>query len=180
MTNRDAVRRAVEASFVKAEAHYNRTFIRPRIIFLQKGRTAGTACSSTWVLDFNEALLNHQLDAFLARTVPHEVAHLVDYKVNNGHERTGTGRRRVHGNNWKKVMRVLEVKDSTRCHSYDTSMVQRRKRRKVATVDYCCKDCLKTIPLTTIRHKKALRGRVYSHKCSEGRGVLVLMRDFLK
>ena len=171
MTNRDAVRRAVEANFVKAEAHYNRTFKRPRVVFLKTGTTAGTADSRKWILDFNESIFNIQLDAFLARTVPHEVAHLVDYKVNNGHERTRTGRRRVHGNNWKNVMRVLQVKDATRCHSYDTDNVKRRTRKQSSTVNYCCEDCKATVPLGIIRHRKVVSsGVIYSHRCPVGKG----------
>lgn len=122
-----------------AEEHFEQKFAFPTIVYKKRGRTAGTANTRGWTLDFNRALFEQNVEDFLARTVAHEMAHLIDSQINpEGHEhrvvRGRNGYRRtkrdIHGRHWKNVMRVIGA-DSSRCHSYDVSTVSRKSERFV-------------------------------------------------
>jgi len=156
------IRTEVARYITIAEEKYDRTFKAPTILFNLKGTTAGTANPKEWRLKFQPVLAANHFDDFVARTVPHEVAHLIDFEINNkiGQPRavtvTRSGRvrrakRSLHGESWKRVMRVFGVTDITRCHSYDTSMV---KSRRGVRFDYICNGCGKKMDLGASQHKK--------------------------
>lgn len=110
-------------------------FPMPTILYTKRGTTAGTARYTQWEINLNAGLLmdpKHQ-DEMIKQTAPHELAHLVTFKVypetmergavqwtRNGLKR---GKREVHGPRFMSVMRVMG-KDETRCHSMDTSAVR--------------------------------------------------------
>lgn len=81
----------------------------PTIIYKTKSATGGWAHLGRNTVDYNPILLNENLDAFIARTVGHEVAHLAAYEL---------FRDKGHGYWWKHIMRVIGQEPS-RCHSYD-------------------------------------------------------------
>lgn len=97
-----------------------------RVEFSLKGTTAGMAYIGQKVIKYNPTLLRENPEAFLARTVGHEVVHHAAY-AKYGNEISG------HGEEWKRMMRKLGLPD-TRCHSYDTSNVPTRvgKTRNVS------------------------------------------------
>lgn len=150
-----------------AEKHYNTTIAMPTIKYDKRGTTAGTANYRTWTVDFNAVLLMQNVDDFIARTVPHELAHLINDQVYpESHQSAGTtvvrrgGRlihkrlpRDVHGTSWQSVMRVLGVNDITRCHSYDTtdSKVVKSNGRQVKWVCSRCKAELMLTPAKSAR-----------------------------
>jgi len=135
-----------------AEAHYNRKFDFPSISYTVRGTTAGTATGSKQV-NFNPVLLMENTDLFISRTVPHELAHCLDYVINpQNHTRTWSRRKRVvHGADWKRVMAVIGAADATRCHKYDTANA--RVKQKVRH-EWVCNDCAAKMELGPKRHNK--------------------------
>lgn len=168
----DAVQKYIDI----ANKHYKplTPFAMPKIVFEKRGTTAGTAHTPSWTVDFNVVLLMENTETFLARTVPHEVAHLIDMRHVQGTNGYSTGirydrfgrprrmKRDVHGESWQSVMRVFGVKDSTRCHRYDTtnSRVKQRNRYK-----YQCR-CPEGITAGPKHHARIMRGeRIWCNRC---------------
>ena len=98
---------------------YNTEFDFPRIEWVVCGTTAGRAWLGQWRIQLNEQLCKENTEDFMSDTIPHEVAHLVAYKVfgDDG-----------HGDGWRSVMRALGLNPS-RCHDYDTRNVQGKRSR---------------------------------------------------
>ena len=122
----------LKAGIALAEAKYGRKFEMPRVIYEKRGTTAGTASYVKWEIDLNAGLLMRNVEDFIERTVPHELAHLITDRVypenhhNRGFQITRGGRfkrakRDVHGADWQSVCTVLGMSNITRCHQYDTS-----------------------------------------------------------
>lgn len=90
------------------------------IAFDLRGTCAGQAFTGRNHLRFNVGLGIDNLERFLSRTVPHEVAHIVA----NKHFK----KRCCHGREWKWVMEKVFGVDPSRCHNYDVT--NHRVRRK--------------------------------------------------
>lgn len=111
------------------------------IKFDLRGTTAGTASYNRQygtseltniVINYNNVLLTENEEDFLARTVPHEVAHVVAQRV------FGLGFKRInHGPEWKHVMQVFGC-DASRCHKYDVTNARVRTTKKF-TVECGCR-----------------------------------------
>jgi SprT protein len=99
------------------------------------------------VIRYNLAMAACQPEAFLAETVPHEVAHVVTAVCH--------GRVRPHGTEWQAVMRWLGFEAPQRCHRFETPPGTRGQRRWT----YRC-DC-REHRLSTTRHNRAQRGLGY-------------------
>ena len=159
-----------------AEKHFGQTFRFPIVKYQKRGTTAGTADCLKWVLDFNAVIFNENVEDFLARTVPHEMAHLIDYQVYQKQARmasfgavrwTRSGPRRakreVHGPTWKSIMRLLGAPES-RCHSYDVTNA--RVKRSGNRVTYVCGGCGKSYDVGPKHHNAILRGgKVWCRLC---------------
>lgn len=115
-----------------AEAKYGQKFAMPHVSYDLRGATAGKASCPTWSIKLNGQLLAENADDFIARTVPHELAHLITDRVypeahrGRGITFTSTGKvrrakREVHGPRWQSVALALGMEDVTRCHTYDTT-----------------------------------------------------------
>ena len=133
------------------KAHYGVSLNMPAVKYAKRGTTAGTAEIRNWTVNFNGALLMENVEDFIARTVPHELAHLAVERIYpEAHRPQRVGRRLkrdFHGADWQEVMRVLKVTDITRCHSYDTSntkIVKSTGKR----VEWKCSKCDATLLLT--------------------------------
>jgi len=157
----------LEACVEIANKHFiNRTIRMPVIKYDVKGTRGGYVNSGVNVVHYNPILLMDNIDAFIGRTVPHELAHLITYIVFGTEHTTGRRRRRiVHGESWREVMRVLGA-PTTRCHSYDTKAA--RTRRKMPRVEYTCARCSKVVTLGHRQNIKHLRGEKYWHKPCKG------------
>lgn len=154
------VKKRVEAKLKEGlktlNTHYKTSMSMPRVTYKVRGSTAGKADYSKWEVMLNAVLLMENIDDFIERTVPHELAHLGAFKVypetlNRFADEAGAmfrmlrvrrgklrmPKREVHGPRWQEVMRVLGVKDSSRTHTYDVSNSSRRKAR----YDYKCSGC---------------------------------------
>jgi len=123
----------------------------PAVAFDLRGRAAGQAVFARRSRDcrirINAALLDSHPQQMLADTVPHEVAHVVIYRL--------YGRRvRPHGKEWQALMRAFGV-DPAPCHALPAEPVRQLKR--------FCYECACDEPawLTSIRHKRALQGTAY-------------------
>lgn len=90
---------------------------------------------------------------FLARTVPHEVAHVLAMACH--------GRTAPHGAEWRAIMHYLGVADPERCHDYDVDEQAVRRQRRWT---YRC-DC-RVHSLSTTRHHRVQNGtRNYHCRC---------------
>jgi len=164
------VRKEVERCYEAAAEFYGRTFTFPTLEFNLRGTTAGTANFGTQKLRFNSILLVENVEDFMARTVPHEVAHLIDHAVNphnfegglvltrGGHFRRK--KRNVHGADFKFIMeRVLGAVNSSRCHSYDVTNAKVNKRTRAQYVWVSKQDSSVTMELGIKRHNNMSSGQ---------------------
>ena len=113
------------------------------VIFDLKGTTAGKAHWGKRRLNLNLILATNNLPEFLARTVPHEIAHLYQTKIYPLSE--------PHGKEWKRIMR-LGGYAPVRCHSYDTTGLAAYKH------SYTCNCPNRVHMLSTVRHNKVASG----------------------
>ncbi|HEB96614.1 MAG TPA: hypothetical protein ENI96_09325 [Sedimenticola thiotaurini] len=135
----------------QAERHFGRPLPRPRVRWDLRGSSAGQArfpAAGDPEIRFNAQLLADNGEAFIARTVPHELAHVVVHLLHRG-------RARPHGPEWRAVM-ILFGADPKRCHDYDLAQVRQRRMRRFS---YRC-DC-RSHRISAIRHNRMLRGQVY-------------------
>lgn len=152
----NAIRLQVKHYCEMAESLYG-VVLNPEIRFDLKGRTAGTAqtkVNGQQILRFNLAALYVEggWDHLYNDTVPHEVAHLVQY--NNLDWPKSRKANPPHGRYWKGVMNQFGVK-ADRCHSLPLPKARQQRKWK-----YAC-SC-KTWELSTTRHNKIRRGTSYS------------------
>lgn len=116
-----------------------------------RGRGAGQVrrqAGQLWTVRYNPALLARHGEDFLARTVPHEVAHVIAF------HRHGP-RIQPHGAEWRAIMHLFGV-PPTRCHDFDVSDL---KTRTLDRFPYRC-GCRSHL-LTSIRHHRIQRGQRY-------------------
>ena len=142
----------------QAEIKSGKVFKMPRIDFSLKGRCAGQYIFHAFKgqsLRFNVEMAVQNGQAFIDRTVPHEVAHLVAFHL--------YGPRVNHGYEWQNIMTQYFNTDPSRCHTYDMTNVTVKRQRRF---EYKC-DC-KTFQITTVRHNKMRRGKTYTcRSCRE-------------
>ena len=164
---RDRVNAKLVESIATIKRHYGVDVKMPVVHYKKGGSTAGVADYSKWIVDFNPVLLMENVDDFIDRTVPHELAHLANhiiYPESHARDLVWTGRgykrtkRDVHGDNWQEIMRVLGG-PTTRCHQYDTTSVKREKP-KYAYMCSCCKERLDVGPKVNANIQ---RGKTYHH-----------------
>lgn len=162
---KEIVEREVLNYMVKFEEEYSGRTLHeisiPEIVYKKRGTTAGTAemnfHTGTCIMDFNEKLMEENFDRFVARTVPHELAHYCCMLL---HGRTMKGNKMDwHGARWKNIMRFFGA-DSSRCHTYDVSNV--RQVRTIRRFEYNC-GCGKTFQISTKRHNQIRRGQRSFH-----------------
>jgi SprT protein len=138
-------------------------FPMPTVHYTLRGTTAGTAKYAAWSININAGLLldpRYEVEQ-IEQTVPHELAHLVTFKVypetmdrgppqitRRGYKR---GKREVHGPRWQHVMRVMG-KDPARTHKMDTTNVCTRERVRYEWLCTGCKSLVEIGP----KHNKAL------------------------
>ncbi len=124
-----------------------------------RGRAAGQVRQGTdgrLEIRYNLEIARLQPDAFVARTVAHEVAHLIVWRLH--------GRQvRPHGAEWQAVMRALGASPE-RCHDFavpqHTLRQQRRWRYRCACREH---------QLSTTRHNRVQNGqqRYLCRDCGE-------------
>jgi len=144
----------------RAEQHFCHAMPTIEIRFDLRGQSAGMVRFQKGkrpVVRYNMQLFSENHETFIARTVPHEVAHIVARTL------FGAGIR-PHGEEWRAVMAFFGSK-ATRCHEFDVS---RSVSRRMHRFRYRC-DC-REHQLTSIRHNRVLAGQTY--QCQVCRTVL--------
>ena len=120
-----------------------------QIQFFLRGHSAGTACSQSFIINYNDYLLQKYQQQFIDLIVPHEVAHLV---VAARFKR----RTKPHGEQWRQVMAAFDANPAV-THDFD-SRPARRSRRYL----YRCA-CPDSHPFAGISHRRVRSGwRRYS------------------
>lgn len=136
----------------------------PEIDFKLTGTTAGQVHHrKEWDSDkyyatrlrFNVPIAEKNLEDFLARTIPHELAHILAIK------KWGHAEGKGHGTGWKRACRELGMNAEliTRCHSYDVPRTARRPK------DVKCIKCDHIWHVTRAKWTKAHSGKMYHPKC---------------
>ena len=118
--------------FKIAEKHFKVKFEMPEIRYNVKSTTAGLAYHQKWLIRYNLILMVENEEHFLKHTVPHEVAHLINRKVNKVPE--GKKRLMPHGKEWKEVMVLLGIPADV-THNYDCTSIDRTPRAKRKTTE---------------------------------------------
>ncbi len=158
LTPEQQVYQKVDETVMKANKIWpSLNMTRPIIKFdFYSSRTAGQAVIN-WlgerILRINPAYLNSHTEEMIKETVPHEMAHIIDYHLN--------GRMCGHGTSWQLIMTYLELKVQ-RCHHYGrieefapniksysykcgcrTRQYSQRKHNNVSLrgIQYTCKVC---------------------------------------
>lgn len=120
----------------------------PAIVFYEKGRAAGMASATNGDilnLEFNVHFILNNWDEMISDTVPHEIAHLVDYWIN--------GKFNAHGAEWQRIMRQMGVNPS---RTHDMKVKRARRTRRYSYIAKCGTN----IWVTTQIHKKIQMGYV--------------------
>ncbi len=151
------VNQRIEAAYQSAESKFNRTFERPNVEYKKIGTKGGLACHSENKIILNEVLLQENESVFIARTVPHECAHLIARKVYTGIK--------SHGPEWRNVCRIIGMTDVTRCHSYDVKNARVRASTKTETI-FCDCNTYKVTPKVYNRIKDGL----WKYQCKKCKG----------
>lgn len=134
--------------YATAEQYYLKSFKRPEVLINLRGRSAGIAELQANRLRFNAVLLAENEQAFLTEVVPHEVAHLLAWKL---YGRTI----RPHGGEWQQIMQQVFQLTPSRTHSFDV-----KRSAKMGYLYSCaCKD--KEHALTLKKHNWIVGGRRY-------------------
>ncbi|WP_062270246.1 SprT family zinc-dependent metalloprotease [Endozoicomonas arenosclerae] len=148
--------------YCQAERHFLKRFPRPTITMNLRGETAGQAWTEKNLLRLNKQLFLENREHFLEHTIGHEVAHLVAHQL--------FGRNiRPHGKEWQFIMEQVFHLPANRTHSYNTQNASKRPFL------YSCSCEGKTIPLSTIRHNRAVKGTVYL--CAQCREPLTFVEQ---
>ncbi|MFQ3235585.1 MAG: SprT protein [Paraglaciecola sp.] len=136
-----AVEQQVERCFEQAETALQKRFERPRVYFTQRGKIAGCARLQSNELTFNPVLLSDNLQTFLVEVVPHEICHLLAFRL--------YGKVKPHGLEWKTLMCNLFNLPGSAYHAMDISKVTGQ------TFTYFC-SC-GPVELSIRRHNKVIR-----------------------
>jgi SprT protein len=135
----------------QAVRHFDLPISQPRVRFDLRGKAAGMALfhpRGETVIRYNTQMLKENGQAFIAQTVPHEVAHLVARAVFGPAVRP-------HGAEWRSIMTLFGA-EPRRCHGF---AVPRKDRRKMRYFTYRC--ACRDHSLSAIRHHRSLSGVVY-------------------
>lgn len=184
---KERVAKKVNECINKSNLHFGRTYSVPPIHYDVRGTTGGYHQDGE--VHYNPTLLMENVEQYLERTVPHEVAHHIDTlngdnaRPDNGYAYlvlTSSGRRprrskrSIHGPSWKHICRIMGMTDIARCHQYDVTNAQVKVKNKF---EYNCNGCKKAVFMSSVRHNKFRKGRTtyWCSRCGRQRGTLTLV-----
>jgi SprT protein len=152
----------IQEGINKASEHFGRKFKFPTLSYDVKGKTAGYATYQKNHIRLNAQLLMENKEKFIARTVPHELGHLITWEVYKDDPSFRSYKRIAHhGSHWKRVCRIIGMDDVTRTHSYDVSKSTARKNKQYV---WQCNNCGDLMSVSKSKHTKMQSGH-YHHKC---------------
>jgi predicted SprT family Zn-dependent metalloprotease len=134
------VEKKTKECFALATKHFKTEFPDLEIRYDIKNWVGGYAYRNRNLVRYNLILLVENEDHFIENVVPHEVAHIVNFRVN----KPAPGKKRLmpHGKEWKSIMKdVFKVEPAVK-HNYDCSSIEKsakRKSHKAARVDNALK-----------------------------------------
>nr|WP_142016086.1 SprT family zinc-dependent metalloprotease [Serratia fonticola] len=137
-----AVMRCLRAKLQLAQQHFAIEFPEPKIVYQQRGTSAGTAWLQAWEIRLNPILLLENQQPFIDEVVPHELAHLLVFRQ--------FGRVPPHGREWRWMMESVLQVSASRTHQFETRSVQSK------TFPYRC--ACQQHQLTIRRHNRVMRG----------------------
>jgi len=134
----------------QAENGFHIPIPAPNLRFDLTGKAAGMVVfhRTGTLIRYNHQMLDENGEAFLAQTVPHEVAHLVARTLH------GSGIR-PHGPEWKLIMAFFGAPPH-RCHNFTTASAQQRHMRYF---QYRC--ACQHHRLSAVRHNRCRSGVTY-------------------
>lgn len=150
----------LELLYARAELFFKRSFPRPLLTYRRSGKHAGTAFLQQNRINLHPTLFAHNREAYFTDVIPHEVSHLLVYRL--------YGRVKPHGKEWQAMMsEVFECQPNTR-HSFDLAPLQ------LKTVEYRC-EC-GPVALSIRRHNAVVRGK-RQYLCRQCRTTLTPLVD---
>jgi len=151
------IREQVQTLFENACAHFLVGGVCPSVRFDIKGTHCfGQARYIENAVRFNFTVAKQNYEEFVKRTVPHEVAHIMQHKLSL--------RSKPHGYDWAKVMRFFGTPPD-RCNS-NYNMEGIAPARKTQKFAYKCNGCAKEYSVGKKVHNKIQNGSNYfCRKC---------------
>jgi SprT protein len=153
-TQQQTVIAASNSYLRRAEDIFGRPFASVGIAFDLSGRCAGMLKVSrdSCQVRYNPWIFAKYFEDNLSNTVPHEIAHYVNYRL--------YPRRRIrpHGKEWKKLMAAFGA-DASVTGNYDLTDVPQRPQRRFAYQCQCSEH-----QFTTRRHNQVQKGS-YRYRC---------------
>ncbi len=145
--------RSLRGHLQKANHLLERHYPEPKLLYQQRGTSAGTAWLEQWEIRLNPLLLMENQQAFIGEVVPHELAHLLVWKY--------FGRVAPHGKEWQWMMESILGVPARRTHQFALASV------RSATFLYYCR--CQQHQLTVRRHNKVVRNKTRYHcvNCGE-------------
>lgn len=128
---RKKVEEKMKECYAIAAKHYKLSFEFPEIRYDIKSWMGGLAYYKKNLVRYNLILLVENEEDYIATTVPHEVAHLIAYKVWENDTTPNKKKLMPHGKIWKDVMGVLNVEPRVK-HTYDCSSIERKARKRIS------------------------------------------------
>lgn len=139
----------VSELFDAADKSFGKKFIRPFVVYKNRGKVAGTARYRKNELSLNPKLLIENVEAFINDTIPHEVGHFIAAQ-----EFGEAG----HGVLWEIACKSIGMDEPNQYHNYNIDSVRIKQHRW----QYAC-SC-RVREYSTTKHNKIQRGMV-SYKC---------------
>lgn len=145
----------IDDLIVIAERELRIVVERPNITYRIRGSSAGYAEYATRTIDLNMIYLRDNADAYIANSVPHELAHLIVQDIHGNVPFQ-------HGREWQALMQMFDAKVEI-THRYDTA-------KTVKTYQWNC-GCM-SHQLSYYQHTQARKGKAYEcNKCKQAISV---------
>ena len=135
--------RSLRENLAKANLKLGRHYPEPVLVYQQRGTSAGTAWLEKNEIRLNPVLLLENQQAFIDEVVPHELAHLLE---------------------WKWMMESVLGVPALRTHRFELDSVRKN------TFPYRCQ--CQQHQLTVRRHNRVMRGEA-TYRCVRCGDVLV-------